>query len=104
MRRLHVHVSVDDLEHAVRFYSDVFDTQPCCGATFANWQVDQPPVNFAASVGHRPPGALHLGLEVDAPADLTPIDRILHGAAPLAAGLPWEVSVRRQPVRKERKS
>jgi hypothetical protein len=101
MKRLHVHVSVEDIGKAERFYSKVFDTQPCCGGTtFASWRVEEPPVNFSASVG-CPRGALHFGLEVDSPADLRPIDRILHGTPPQAAGLPWEVSVRRKPVRQE---
>ena len=105
MKRLHVHVSVDDLEQAVRFYSDLFDTQPCCGgATFANWRGERPPVNFAASVGHGPHGALHFGLEVDTPADVRPLDCVLHSAGPQAAGVPWEIFVRRQPIQKERTS
>jgi catechol 2,3-dioxygenase-like lactoylglutathione lyase family enzyme len=103
MKRLHVHVSVNDLQHAVRFYTDVFDSRPCCaGRNYANWRVQQPPVNFTASVGHGPAGALHLGLEVEVPADLTPGDRVLQGAVRPASGVPWEVSVRRQPIRKER--
>jgi catechol 2,3-dioxygenase-like lactoylglutathione lyase family enzyme len=64
MKRLHVHVSVRDLERARRIYSDLFDSQPCCGgATFANWRVDNPPANFAASIERRPESVLHLGLE-----------------------------------------
>jgi catechol 2,3-dioxygenase-like lactoylglutathione lyase family enzyme len=101
MKRLHIHVSVDDLTRAVGFYSGLLGAKPCCrGSNFANWRVDEPPVNFAASIGHGPVGGLHLGLEVDGSDDLRPIDRVLHSAARSAAGLPWEVSVRKQPVQK----
>jgi catechol 2,3-dioxygenase-like lactoylglutathione lyase family enzyme len=97
MKRIHVHVSVDDLKTAIRFYSDLLDARPCCGgSTFVNWRLDDPPVNFAASVGHGPRGALHFGLEVEGAADLRPIDRILHGASWSAAAVPWEVSVRKE--------
>jgi hypothetical protein len=102
MKRLHVHVSVGDLTRAVGFYSGLLGSKPCCGgANFANWRVDEPPVNFAASLGHGPVGALHFGLEVDHPRDLPPIDRLLQGAARSAAAVRWEVSVRKQPVKKE---
>ena len=28
MSRLHVHISVDDIDHNIRFYSALFGTQP----------------------------------------------------------------------------
>jgi hypothetical protein len=43
--------------------------------TYANWRVDDPPLNLAASIGHGPTDLAHFGLEVDSPADLQPIDR-----------------------------
>jgi catechol 2,3-dioxygenase-like lactoylglutathione lyase family enzyme len=102
MKRLHVHVSVPDLAAAIGFYSGLFEARPCCaGANYANWRVDDPAVNFAASTGHGPRGGLHFGLEVDAPADLQTVDRVLHGPLPASGAMPWEVSVRKQPVRKE---
>jgi hypothetical protein len=101
MKRLHVHVAVGDLAKAVGFYSDLFAADPCCaGARYANWRLDEPPLNFAASIG-REPGLAHLGLEVDAPADLWPVDRVLHGRLRAFAAVPWEVSVRNLPVQKE---
>ncbi len=102
MKRLHVHVRVGDLAEAIGFYSDLFRVHPCCGAAAqVSWRVDEPPVNFTASLGRGRTGAAHLGLEVDHPADLPPIDRVLHGASRSFAGMPWEVSVRKQPVRKD---
>jgi catechol 2,3-dioxygenase-like lactoylglutathione lyase family enzyme len=102
MKRLHVHVFVDDLSRAVAFYSDLFRIGPCCGgSTYANWRVDEPPVNFAASVGQGSINPAHFGLEVESPADLRPIDRALHGPFRKSAAVPWEVSVRKRPIRKE---
>jgi hypothetical protein len=103
MRRIHLHVVVESLPAAIRFYSDLFDTPACCGGTRpANWRVDEPPLNFAASVTDRPMGLAHFGLEVETPADLSAIDRVLQ--SPLRTRGSWEVSVRKQAIRKELRS
>ena len=105
MKRLHLHIVVGSLPEAITFYSGLFATRPCCaGQTSANWRVDEPPLNLGASVAGRGIGPAHLGIEVDTPADLQIIDRALHGAPQKPDGVPWEVSVRKQPVRKERPS
>jgi hypothetical protein len=105
MKRLHLHVVVESLPGAITFYSELFATRPCCADyTYANWRVDEPPVNFAASIGSRRRGPAHMGIEVDTPAELRIIDRAFYGAPRKPGGLPWEVSVRTQRVRKERPS
>lgn len=105
MKRLHVHLEVERLPEAVKFYSGLFDTDPCCGgAGYANWRIEQPPLNLAASVTDRGAGRVgvaHLGLEVEDPRQLTAIDRVLQGPLRSAAGVPWEVSVGTQPARSE---
>jgi hypothetical protein len=104
VKRLHLHIRVHDLEQAVGFYSNLFETRPCCGgATGANWRIDEPALNLAVSIAHggHSVGVAHFGLEVDSPADLRPIDRVLQGPLRSAAAVPWEVSVRKQTVRKE---
>jgi catechol 2,3-dioxygenase-like lactoylglutathione lyase family enzyme len=107
MKRLHMHIMVDDLERAAGFYSDLFAARPCCrGARYVNWRIDDPALNLAVSLAPvglaRAIGAVHFGLEVDSSADLRPIDRVLQGPSRSAAAVPWEVSVRKQPVRRER--
>jgi hypothetical protein len=105
MKRLHLHVVVESLPDAIRFYSGLFDTPPCCGGTsHASWRVEEPPVNLAASLANRPAGLAHFGLEVESPADLPAIDRVLHSPLPQPGTVPWEVSVRKQAVRKEKRS
>jgi catechol 2,3-dioxygenase-like lactoylglutathione lyase family enzyme len=102
MKRLHVHVSVSDLAKAIGFYSGLFKVRPCCaGPNYANWRVGEPAINFSASIGHGPRGAMHFGLEVDTPADLPKIDRALHGPLRSSSALPWEVSVRKPAIRKD---
>jgi hypothetical protein len=105
VKRLHLHVVVKRLPDAIRFYSDLFDTSPCCGGkSYANWRVDQPPLNLAASETNRPTGLAHFGLEVESPAELMAIDRVLHSPMSMSGSVSWEVSVEKQPVRKVSKS
>ena len=101
MTRLHMHIVVESLPEAIRFYSGLFDTRPCCGGKkYANWRIDEPPLNLAASVADRPIGLAHFGLEVDSGEELPAIDRVLHGSMREASTVPWEVSVRNQHVEK----
>jgi catechol 2,3-dioxygenase-like lactoylglutathione lyase family enzyme len=50
MKRFHVHVSVDDLDANVRFYSTVFGKPPTVlKPDYAKWMMEDPRVNFAIS-------------------------------------------------------
>ena len=71
MKRMHVHVAVDDLKHAIGFYSALFATQPAVVKTdYAKWMLDDPRVNFAISTRGRAPGLDHLGIQVEDKAEL----------------------------------
>ena len=78
MKRMHVHVSVSDLEQSVRFYSNLFDAQPSVIETdYAKWKLDDPRVNFAISARGARPGLDHLGIQVDSGGELQEIhDRL----------------------------
>ena len=66
MKRLHVHVAVDDLTKSVGFYSALFATQPTVlKPDYAKWMLDDPRVNFAISTRGREPGLDHLGIQVE---------------------------------------
>ena len=57
MKRLHVHVSVEDIEQSVGFYSALFASQPSVQKSdYAKWMLDDPRVNFAISTRGRAPG------------------------------------------------
>ena len=48
MKRLHVHVSVEDLDRSVRFYAALFAVEPTVlKSDYAKWMLDDPRVNFA---------------------------------------------------------
>ena len=55
MKRLHVHVSVDDLEQSRRFYSTLFAAEPTVVKDdYVKWMLDDPRVNFAISTRGGP--------------------------------------------------
>jgi catechol 2,3-dioxygenase-like lactoylglutathione lyase family enzyme len=71
MKRLHVHVSVDDLDQAVGFYASLFAAQPAVRKDdYAKWMLDDPRVNFAISTRGREPGLNHLGIQVESADEL----------------------------------
>ena len=66
MKRMHVHVAVDDLQHSVGFYSALFAAQPTViKSDYAKWMLDDPRVNFAISARGRNAGLDHLGIQVE---------------------------------------
>jgi catechol 2,3-dioxygenase-like lactoylglutathione lyase family enzyme len=72
MKRFHVHISVEDLETNVRFYSTVFGMPPTVlKPDYAKWMVDDPRINFAISKRGLRAGIDHLGVQVDSEAELT---------------------------------
>lgn len=66
MKRLHVHVAVDDLAANIRFYSTIFAAAPTVTkGDYAKWMLDDPRVNFAISSRGATPGLNHLGVQVE---------------------------------------
>src|ERR687896_1195505 len=71
VKRLHVHVSVHDLEQSVRFYSALFAAEPAVKKNdYAKWMLDDPRVNFAISTRASKVGLDHLGIQAENTAEL----------------------------------
>jgi len=71
MKRLHLHVSVPELEPAIAFYSTLFDVPPTVTKPdYAKWMLDDPRVNFAISARDRAGGVDHVGIQVDSRDEL----------------------------------
>ncbi len=65
MKRLHVHVAVDQIEPSVHFYSALYGAAPSVlKSDYAKWMLDDPRVNFAISSRGRVAGLNHLGIQV----------------------------------------
>jgi predicted enzyme related to lactoylglutathione lyase len=81
MKRLHVHVAVENLERSIEFYSTLFAAQPATVKTdYAKWMLDDPRVNFAISTRGREPGLDHLGIQVENADELQEVYARLHKA------------------------
>jgi catechol 2,3-dioxygenase-like lactoylglutathione lyase family enzyme len=71
MKRLHVHVAVDDLQRSIDFYAALFAARPSVvKPDYAKWMLDDPRVNFAISTRGREPGLDHLGIQVENKTEL----------------------------------
>ena len=71
MKRLHVHVAVEDLAKSIGFYSTLFGARPVVlKDDYAKWMLDDPRVNFAISDRSRLTGVDHLGIQVESGEEL----------------------------------
>ena len=71
MKRLHLHVGVDDLAASIRFYETLFDAAPTVRKDdYAKWMLDDPRVNFAISARGRAAGVDHVGIQTDSVEEL----------------------------------
>ncbi|PKP81321.1 MAG: glyoxalase/bleomycin resistance/dioxygenase family protein [Alphaproteobacteria bacterium HGW-Alphaproteobacteria-18] len=113
MKRLHVHIAVDDLSRSVAFYSTLFAAPPSVMKDdYAKWMLDDPRVNLAISARGAAPGVEHLGIQTETGEELAEVyERLSRADAPVLeegatvccyaksekswvsdpAGVPWEV-------------
>jgi predicted enzyme related to lactoylglutathione lyase len=81
MKRMHVHVAVDDLTTSINFYSALFAAEPSVvKPDYAKWMLDDPRVNFAISARGRVAGLDHLGIQVETKDELNHVYARLHRA------------------------
>ena len=71
MKRLHVHVGVNDLNQSIGFYSALFAAEPTVRKNdYAKWMLEDPRVNFAISLRPEGGGVRHLGIQVESNEEL----------------------------------
>ncbi len=81
MKRLHVHVVVENLSRSVGFYSTLFGSQPSVHKPdYAKWMLDDPRVNFAISQRDGATGLDHLGIQVESDGELRALSSQLRSA------------------------
>ena len=85
MKRLHAHVSVDDLAQSTRFYSTLFAAEPTMVKDdYVKWMLEDPRVNFAISGRDGRPGVQHLGIQVEDRAELAEVyERLRRAEGPV---------------------
>ena len=72
MKRLHLHISVDDLQASKQFYTGIFGQEPSLEQPdYVRWEVDSPSVHFAISRQEaRGFGIDHIGIKVTSEDEL----------------------------------
>ncbi len=81
MKRLHMHISVPDIEQAIAFYSTLFDAPPVVVKDdYAKWMLEDPRVNLAISSRARATGIDHVGVQVDSAEELAELAMRLKAA------------------------
>ncbi|MCF8506001.1 MAG: VOC family protein [Caulobacter sp.] len=72
MKRLHLHIAVEDLDRSIGFYSTLFGAQPSVVKDdYAKWMLEDPRVNLAISQRDRvAAGVDHVGVQAETAAEL----------------------------------
>jgi predicted enzyme related to lactoylglutathione lyase len=87
MKRLHVHISVADLQQGIYFYSQMFGAEPSkIKPDYAKWQLEDPQINFAISTRSKKLGLDHLGIQVSAESELNALSERLTKADNIVSG------------------
>ncbi len=80
MKRMHIHVGVENLDQSIKFYNVLFGAQPVKTKTdYAKWMLEDPRINFAIST-RVDNGVDHLGLQVDEDTELEELRERIKGA------------------------
>ena len=81
MKRMHIHISVNDLEKNKVFYTAIFGHEPTkIKDDYVQWLLDDPAVNFAISSGREKHGLNHLGIQVDSEEAVAVMEKRLEDA------------------------
>lgn len=76
MKRMHIHLSVSDLDSNIKFYTTMFGIESTIlESDYAKWRLENPSVNFAISNKGRENGLNHLGLELDSDEELNKVHK-----------------------------
>lgn len=81
MKRFHIHVAVENIDHSVKFYSNLFGSAPTVEKQdYAKWMLDDPHINFAISARGREPGLDHMGIQAENEKELKEVTTRLKAA------------------------
>ena len=81
MKRMHIHIAVNELSESIGFYSTIFGSAPTIKREdYAKWNLNNPKVNFAISLRDGLCGMNHLGIQVDSEVELQEIAQRLESA------------------------
>jgi catechol 2,3-dioxygenase-like lactoylglutathione lyase family enzyme len=75
MKRMHLHVGVENLDASVAFYNTLFAAEPTVlKDDYAKWMLEDPRINFAiSSTDHTAIGIEHIGFQVETSQELAAV-------------------------------
>ena len=82
MKRMHLHLGVDDMDQSITFYSALFAAEPTVQKDdYAKWMLEDPRINFAITpTTHTAKGIEHIGIQVDNVEELNEVGERLKSA------------------------
>ena len=81
MKRLHLHIAVQDLDRSIAFYETLFGAPPSVvEPDYAKWMLEDPRVNLAISTRGGQAGVDHVGVQAETGEELAQIARRLKAA------------------------
>ncbi len=82
MKRMHLHLGVDNMDQSIAFYSALFAAEPTVEKDdYAKWMLDDPRINFAITpTTHTAKGIEHIGIQVDSVDELNEVGARLKSA------------------------
>ena len=81
MKKMHLHIAVDDLAQSIAFYNTVFGAEPSVKKDdYAKWLLDDPAVNFAISARGAKTGIDHIGIQTENAEELTELKTRMESA------------------------
>ncbi len=80
--RLHVNLTVNNIDESVRFYSSLFGAQPALlKEDYAKWELADPPLHLAVTTHGSKSGVDHLGIQLEDSDQLKEITARLSGSS-----------------------
>ena len=82
MKRIHIHIGVEDLDATKRFYTALFGQDPTVEKhDYMKWMLDDPRINLAVSRNHTSEtGVNHVGIQVESDDELEALNAALQAA------------------------
>jgi catechol 2,3-dioxygenase-like lactoylglutathione lyase family enzyme len=82
MKRMHLHVGVENINASVAFYTTLFAAAPTVQKDdYAKWMLEDPRINFAiSSTDHTAIGVEHIGIQVETFEELAEVHARLKSA------------------------
>jgi catechol 2,3-dioxygenase-like lactoylglutathione lyase family enzyme len=82
MKRMHLHVGVQDIDQSIKFYSTLFAAEPTVRKPdYVKWMLEDPRVNFAITpTSHTAKGVEHIGIQAETPEELAEVHERLKSA------------------------